>query len=273
MASVHKVLALYQELADCYERKGQAQMRDRFLVLAADAALSAGRPDQAEHLRLRLLQQNPHHLLKPYASLGEALKAPDVQHYVADLRRTYAPEAAEHLLESLRVSAAAAAPSPSRPGAPQAAAAPIRPTALHPPTQGPAKESPEVLQFYRVQQEVEEELPQPVAQRQAAAPPAGPKPLAPPAPPPPSRPPTAEAAPLPRAPAKKPIRPPAISPLVPQPVSPRATGTLTSEREQQDLATGYWVASALMVLLFFAGLALAVYTFARPFLPAEWFHQ
>ena len=43
------LLRIYRELADWYERQHQPQMRDRFLVLAADAALTAGRPDEAEH--------------------------------------------------------------------------------------------------------------------------------------------------------------------------------------------------------------------------------
>ena len=61
------LLRVYRELADWYERQRQPQMRDRFLVLAADAAQTAGRADEAERLRLRLLKVNPHHMLKPYA--------------------------------------------------------------------------------------------------------------------------------------------------------------------------------------------------------------
>ena len=45
------LLRVYRELADWYERQRQPQMRDRFLMLAADAALAAGRPDEAERLR------------------------------------------------------------------------------------------------------------------------------------------------------------------------------------------------------------------------------
>jgi hypothetical protein len=93
---------VYEELAGWYDRQGQAKLRDWFLVLAADAALAQGRADQAERLRQRLLHVNPHHLLRPFGSFAEALQSPDVQGYVADLRRNYPPETADQLLQSTR---------------------------------------------------------------------------------------------------------------------------------------------------------------------------
>jgi hypothetical protein len=92
----------YERLAEAYDRQGQSQMRDRFLVLAADAALAAGRTSEAEAYRTRLLQSNPHHLLKPYASLVEAMKNPDVQNYVTALRRSHPPEKSGQLLDTVR---------------------------------------------------------------------------------------------------------------------------------------------------------------------------
>src|SRR6266849_4992682 len=102
MASAEQATRIYRELAEDYGRQGQAQMRDRFLVLAADAALAAGQQDEAERLRGRLLQHNPHHLLKPYSSFAEAMNSMDVQNYVSALRRNHPYEKAEHLLEGLR---------------------------------------------------------------------------------------------------------------------------------------------------------------------------
>lgn len=93
---------IYEQLADLEEQRGAAQNRDRFLILAADAARADGAAARAEELRARLLQHNPHHLLKPYPSLADALRSPDVQSYVADLRHTYPPEEAERLLQSMR---------------------------------------------------------------------------------------------------------------------------------------------------------------------------
>jgi hypothetical protein len=278
MASVNHVLEVYQELADWYEQRGQAQMRDRFLVLAADAAQSAGKTEEAERLRQRLLRQNPHHLLKPYASLAEALKAPDVQSYVADLRRSYSPETAEHLRDSLRASAGGPQEEPARPAAPA------------PKAKEPAKESAEVLKFYRVEEELEEVVPPAVAQRQAPAPRMAPRPAGP-APSPPARPPVSDIPPTQRAPSKMPPRPSPVStdplpppapnpnppesearpsPFATDPLPPPAPNPYPPEREEKEQAPGFWVAYALFVLLLIAGLGLAGFTLARPFLPKEW---
>ena len=102
MPSQDDPVAVYKELADWYEGRREPPMRDRFLVLAADAAQRSGRVEDAERLRFRLLKLNPHHLLKPYTSFTQALQAPDVQTYIRDLRLNYPPEVALVLLNSLR---------------------------------------------------------------------------------------------------------------------------------------------------------------------------
>lgn len=89
---------LYEELADINDRKREAKQRDIFLILAADAAFADGRPEDAERLRIRLLQFSPHNLLRPFPSFTEALRSPDIHDYVADLRRQYPPDQAEKLL-------------------------------------------------------------------------------------------------------------------------------------------------------------------------------
>src|SRR5262249_26154327 len=99
MSTTARSLQVYEELASWYDRQGQAKLRDWFLVLAADSAMTLGKSDQAERLRQRLLHVNPHHMLRPFASFNEALQSPDIQGYVADLRRNYPPETAEQLLQ------------------------------------------------------------------------------------------------------------------------------------------------------------------------------
>jgi hypothetical protein len=206
-----------------------------------------------------LLQQNPHHLLKPYASFTEAMKAPDVQSYVGDLRRSYSPETAEHLLESLR-SQAGDAPS-AAPGPRPMVSQPV------PPPPQSAKEAPEVLQFFRIHQELEETAPDPAGARQVPVTRALPKPTAALTPPAPRK---AGSNPLmPKGAEKKAPRSPSVSPFATEPIPPAATRGST--RDEQDLATGFWVSSTLFGVLLLAGLALAAYTLARPFLPAEWF--
>lgn len=258
MTAANHALELYQQLAGWYEKQGQAQMRDRFWVLAADAALTAKDPEAAERFRMRLLQQNPHHLLKPYASFAEAMKVPDVQTYVADLRRSYPPEMAEHLLESARAEGEPA-PLTAEPDLPGLE---------------PLPEEPEVLQFYRVHGDLEE-IPEPVKQRQAPVagpvvpPSAAPAPI-PLAPEPPARKPPTSPSPAPRPPTLKPPRSPGVSPYAVQPPAPSRARPSARQREEEDAAAGRWVSSALFVLVLGAGLVLAAYALVRPFLPAEW---
>ncbi|MHB8736662.1 MAG: hypothetical protein ACYC6M_15275, partial [Terriglobales bacterium] len=96
------MLQVYKELADWYERQGQPAMRDRFLILAAESAFSAGKPEEAERLRQRLLQGNPHHMLKPFSSFAQALQSTNIQIYIHDLQVNYPPKTAEGLLQGLR---------------------------------------------------------------------------------------------------------------------------------------------------------------------------
>jgi hypothetical protein len=90
----------YLKLSEWFNQTGQPQQRDRFLVLAADAAQAAGRQEDAEKLRMRLLKHNPHHLLRPYSSFAQALSSADVQSYVNDLRNSYPPRKAAEMLAS-----------------------------------------------------------------------------------------------------------------------------------------------------------------------------
>ncbi len=92
-------LQVYKELADWYERQGQAAMRDRFLILAAEAAFSAGKTDEAERLRQRLLQANPHHMLKPFSTFAQALQSSNIQIYIHDLQTNYPIDKAQRLLQ------------------------------------------------------------------------------------------------------------------------------------------------------------------------------
>src|SRR4051812_23309416 len=91
-------LQIYEELADAFDRQQNEGMRDLFLLLAADAAFSAGRDADAERLRQRLLRLNPHHTLRAYASFGEAAASPDVHVYLEGLRQKYPVQRAAEML-------------------------------------------------------------------------------------------------------------------------------------------------------------------------------
>src|SRR5687768_7076101 len=72
MSTPASLAQMYEDLANHFARQGESRQRDQCLVLAADAALTAGMPLEAERLRKRLLLTNPNHLLRPYATMSEA---------------------------------------------------------------------------------------------------------------------------------------------------------------------------------------------------------
>ncbi|MHB1423695.1 MAG: hypothetical protein ACYC3I_10980 [Gemmataceae bacterium] len=241
-------MQVYKDLADWYERQGQAAMRDRFLILAAEAAFSAGKRDEAERLRQRLLQGNPHHMLKPFNSFAQALQSTNVQIYVHDLQVNYPPETAERLLQDLRGGVSSAPlvaekeentlrtePEPTipltkdEPTLPLGAA--IEPLKVYPlrnETEPTASSPPPVKPTH---------LNRPAPRKTTSAAPVNPPPR--PAPP---------AQPLrPRSPAPRPDFPP----TPPEPIAP----------------AGAWLTLILFGMTVTAGIALVFHALARPFLP------
>jgi len=93
---------VYKELGIWHYQHNGEQLGSRFLILASDVAQAAGQSEEAERLRAKILQRNPHHMLKPFASCAAALRNPDVQSYVSDLRKSYPPEEAAELLRSIQ---------------------------------------------------------------------------------------------------------------------------------------------------------------------------
>jgi hypothetical protein len=102
MRAADRGILIYRALADEAERRGLALLRDRFLVLAADAALTAGRAQAAEQLRTRLLRHNPGHLVGTFPSFARAMESALVRNFVAALRRKCNPAKAEQMLRPLR---------------------------------------------------------------------------------------------------------------------------------------------------------------------------
>jgi hypothetical protein len=235
MAAPEMRVGIYRELADWHHQHGQPQLRDRFLVLAADAALSAGRADEAERLRHRLLRLTPHHMLRPFASFAEALGSPDVQGYVAELRRSYPPARAEQLLEQTRQ------PVANTPGA-----APMIPATLPVFDLDAAAPRPvpsgEALKVYSLQDEEpprSPSVPAPTWPRRTEAPR--------PAPPP--------------RPVRRAVP---VSPYLPP--SERAAPVPAPAADADEAATGAWLSLALWAITLAAGLALAAWALAGPLL-------
>jgi hypothetical protein len=255
MPSNHRIVRVYRELADWYERQGQASLRDRFLMLAADAAFAAGLKDEAERLRLRLLQLNPHHLLKPFASFAEAVQSGDVQDYLLDLRQNYPHMVAEQLLQSLAEDGVPAEPKTKLPST----------VAVLDPSRAPGDQSAnanEPLKVYRVLEAEDEPAlsppppppqPLPVPPQKPSSPPAAARP----------RPRSAQplSSPLPVAAPPSRLRP---SPLVPTRREPPPARTPAAG--EPEAATGAWLSTALFVIVLMAGLGLAAYTLLGPLL-------
>jgi hypothetical protein len=239
MAIPEKNIKTYHDLASAYDAQGQAQVRDRYLVLAADAALAAGRAAEADAFLARLLQVNPHHLLKPFASLAQALQSVDVKTYIEGLRRRYPPEHAEETLRTLRPEGVA----PSASAKVETPPPPIDPFAQLDETRDwdDAKLVP-----------VEPPPPRP-----------SPPKATPPPPPPPkvSKPATVPEAPIPFAPeaapaaAPKPARAPTKAASAPSP---------EEDAEEPDVRNP--LASALFYVVLAASIGLGVYTLLRPWL-------
>jgi hypothetical protein len=124
---------MYEDLANHFARQGEPQRRDQCLVLAADAALRNGQPEEAERLRKRLLLTNPHHFLRPYTSMAEAMLASEVYDFVFELRKLWPPEMIAQLLNRPPGASKSEppAPLPRRPASqPNAAAPPDEPVTL-----------------------------------------------------------------------------------------------------------------------------------------------
>jgi hypothetical protein len=250
---------VYKELADCYDRRREPPMRDRFLVLAADAALCAGRADEADRFRLRLLKLNPHHMLKPYTSFTQAMQAPDIQTYVRDLRLNYPPEVATVLLNSLR-NANDDQTLPGLPGpAPSAPAGDADATVtLNEPPETfkvfPEQREPDIAETAALPAEFVE-----LARRAAAGQlqPRTPMP-APRSAAPPKSSPRPQPAPLP--PRKKPFASPRPAPLPSMLSAPDQPA-----EEAEGIAVGGWFAAGLFVLVILTGILLGGYILARPF--------
>jgi hypothetical protein len=229
-------LQVYKELADWYERQGQAAMRDRFLILAAEAAFSSGNSEEAERLRLRLLQGNPHHMLKPFSSFAQALQSKNIQIYIHDLQVNYPPEMAENLLRELH-KGVLPTPSPTpEEEAPQQTRRqttfPIEPrdesTRLLEPATEPFK-------VYPLRDESKSAVPAAPPVKPAQAPRSAPR----------------KATSLPPRPRSQSLRPqPTELPPPPEIVAP----------------AGAWLSLLLFGMTLTAGVVLAFYTLARPFL-------
>jgi hypothetical protein len=240
MLRADEIARVYEDLAFLYDRRGQARLRDCNLVLAADAAYSAGREGEAERIRLELLSFNPTHLLKPYASFAEALRSPDIQSYIDDLRLTHPPEMASRELQQ------------AERAAPPAGQADLFSTSAKNPGTPPAKARSDELRG------IPFKPPSPETRPAATTAPVRVSPTV-------SK---------PVAPAGKPIsRPKSVAAVRPTPSETFATtAAKTASRipGAEPTSASRWFVDFLYVIILVGGLALAFWTFLGPFVSLPW---
>lgn len=238
-------LQVYKELADWYERRGQAAMRDRFLILAAESAFSAGNAHEAEQLRQRLLHGNPHHMLKPFNSFAQALESKNIQIYIRDLQVNYPPETAEDLLRDLQSGDSPAEPAIAEGETMLVPGPGIRPVIeMHDDSTLPLAPVTEPFQVYPLRSETDTAVPIAPPTKPAAPKQSSPRKEAPA--------PTVNPPPRPRPQPMRTAPPPSVASLPPP---------------EPSVPAGAWLPLVLFGMIVTAGVALAFYTLARPFLP------
>ncbi len=243
MTKQEEVLQVYRALAEWYENHGQPQMRDRFLVLAADAALTANQAPLAERLRKRLLQRSAQHFLRPYNSMAEAVQTQDVQSYLRSLKQNYPLDAALDLLRTLHEQAAES-----------------------PETQignGAAREDLDSAPQIDLEKTEPLDAPRPtIWQRPQPATPKANNAAASVSPRPATRmepgktPPDAERG------HRAPVLPPRLAP----PAKAKRVAPIKRQSSPETGETGGWLSICLFVIVGATGVAFAVYVFVRPFL-------
>lgn len=101
MSNADAAAIQYLKLATISRAKQQLAGCDRFLVLAGAAACRAGWLDVAELCRARVLRHNPHHLLRRWDALPDALRSEEFPPFLRQLERFCPVERAESLLSEL----------------------------------------------------------------------------------------------------------------------------------------------------------------------------
>jgi hypothetical protein len=103
MEDTSEILGVYLHLARASAMRQRLHVRDRLLVLSAVIACRLELPRVAAYCRRRILEHNPHHLLRRWGSLERALDDSDFQHLLKQLQRNYPLEKAERMLAELGI--------------------------------------------------------------------------------------------------------------------------------------------------------------------------
>ena len=98
MANPDIALSAYLRLAAISHERGQWLPRNKFLILAGDAACREGLLTIADRCRALVLSNNHVHMIGRFDSFSAALKSAEFQTYLKQQRKFCSVERAEHLL-------------------------------------------------------------------------------------------------------------------------------------------------------------------------------
>lgn len=97
------LLGLYLHLARASRQRMRPHVADRLLVLAGTIAARMKLHDIAAYCRRLVLQHNPNHLVRRWATLDAALADSDFLHFLRLQQRRYPQERAERMLLTLGI--------------------------------------------------------------------------------------------------------------------------------------------------------------------------
>lgn len=111
MPDADREMLNYLKLASASAGRNQPLGRDRFLVLAGEAACRAGLLDVAARCRELVVRENRRHLLGRFATFPDALRDADFEPLIKHLKRLCPAEQAEFLLQQQETETAATTPA------------------------------------------------------------------------------------------------------------------------------------------------------------------
>jgi hypothetical protein len=103
MSDAAYLLSVYLHLAAASQRRRRPHVRDRLLLIAGSIAARGELAPIAAHCRHLVLEHNPHHLVRRWDSLGDALQDPEFLCLLKQLQRRYPQERAERMLQNLGI--------------------------------------------------------------------------------------------------------------------------------------------------------------------------
>ncbi|MFT5526061.1 MAG: hypothetical protein ACI9HK_004032 [Pirellulaceae bacterium] len=104
MTAPIELLGKYLHLARASERRRRPHVTDRLMLLAGITAARLHLSQISTYCRFRILEHNPHHLIRKWDSFQDAEPDEEFLHLLRQIQRRYPFERVEYLLETLGIS-------------------------------------------------------------------------------------------------------------------------------------------------------------------------